>query len=488
MTLSMEDGHARLLVLKGSQVIAWRSARIYDPEEIELVDTEDEIAPNQEPIKPVFNLLGPLLEGLPNPSKRIVVDLPLHVPLLRHIPLPDVKGRFLKEIVNAEVMNSVPFAQDEVDIQWRIEEGGETREASVMAIPRNRMDNQITLIRSSNLAPAAVYSKSASLAVAVGLRDVFILHMIQDQTAVILVREGVTRIVHRLELVGTLNEKAEAIAMGVGQVAGYHRSQRPDDDVANLPVVVTGEIDGVRDLIGLLSDALDRQVEPFSPDLDCPEGFSPTEFAPNIGLHLAGQSKNISAQNVLPDRHRPKPLPILQTGVFAGLLALIYVAVLLTGWVSGVSDEKGILSSRLDIREGQARDYRLAVARQRVVDQKIADADLELLDLESQIVLFGEDMDTLLSRMGDITNNAVTSNVELSRVVPIPEGFSLSGSSGSYSDVLGYTAMMRSSLLFDDATVLQVADSSGGLLGFTIVVTVSAPVEDEIDESENENQ
>ncbi len=106
MTLSMEDGHARLLVLKGHRVIAWRSGLISEPRQApeDLAVDEAETAGNAEATALVP--LGRLLEDLPARSKRVVADLPLHLPLLRHIPLPDVKGRFLKEIVNTEVLNS----------------------------------------------------------------------------------------------------------------------------------------------------------------------------------------------------------------------------------------------------------------------------------------------------------------------------------------------------------------------------------------------
>ncbi|MEE8466065.1 MAG: hypothetical protein V3S68_06260, partial [Dehalococcoidia bacterium] len=266
MTLTMEDRHARLLVLKRGQIIAWRSSEIEGPP-VPTADLDAE-SPGEAPLTPVYSPLGALLDGLPARSKRVVADLPLHVPLLRHIPLPEVKGKFLREIVNTEVLNSVPFAQDEVDIQWRIEQGEEIREASVIAIPTERINDQIKILRDSQLAPTAIYSKAASLAVAVARPDVFILHMTPGQTAVILVRAGVTRIVHRIELPRDLDEQVEAIAMGVGQVAGYHRSQRPDDDVGSLPIVVTGELDPVKELVGRLEQSLDRQVLPFEPALD----------------------------------------------------------------------------------------------------------------------------------------------------------------------------------------------------------------------------
>ena len=483
MTLSLEDGHARLLVLRGNQIVAWRSGQIAEPPEEPAAVPEAGTKPEERAKAPVFNPLGSLLEGLPAHSKQVITDLPLYVPLLRHIPIPDVKGRFLNEIITAEVLDSVPFAQDGVDILWRIEQGDDIKEASVIAVPRDRMNVQVRMVRDSQLAPSAVYSKAASLATAVARPDVFILHMTKARTAVVLVRGGVPRIVHQLDLRGDTTEQAEAIAMGVGQVAGYHRSQRPDDDVGDLPVVVTGEVDQVRELVGLLATTLDRPVHPFEPSLECPEGFDPAEYASNIGLFLASRSKKsaklIAAQNVLPERHQPRAITLLPPAVFAGLLALLFVAFNLTESVSAVAGELGLLDARLDIREDQAREYRLSVASQSVIDQRIVDVDLEALDLEANLLSLEQEMNILLSRISDITGNAGSSNVALSRIVPIPEGFSVSGTTDSYSGVLGYAALMRSSPNFEDAAVIQVADSTGESLAFTVVVTISTPESEE---------
>ncbi|NQW23956.1 MAG: hypothetical protein HQ475_10975 [SAR202 cluster bacterium] len=487
MTLSLEDGQARLLVFKGDRIIAWKSGQIAQPpaEPVEAAENEPaaDSKPDKKPKATVFNPLEALLDDLPARSKGVIIDLPLYLPLLRHVQLPDVKGRYLKEIVNAEVLDSVPFAPNEVDIRWRVEQGEETREASVIAVPKDRMDGHIGIVRDSQLSPSAIYPKAAALAAAVALPDVFILHITGSQTAVILVRGGVPRIVHRLELPQDTTEQAETIAMGVEQVAGYHRSQRPEDNISSLPVVVTGEVKQAQELVGQLSTALDRQVKEFEPELDCPDGFDSAEYAPNIGLFLAAKSsesaKVIATQNVLPKRHSPRPLPVVSTAAFAGLLGLGFLAFVLTGWVSGVAGEINTLNATLNIREDQARDYRLAAARQNVVDRRIAQAELEAQELEANLLILEEEMDTLLSRINDITTNAESSNVNLSRLVPLPEGFSVSGSAGSYSDVLGYAASMRSSPYFEDATVIQVADSTADRLGFTVTVTIPTPEPEE---------
>ena len=485
MTLSMEDGHARLLVLKGSRVVAWRAGRIAQrPKEAD-GDSEHSDGKNKSE-KSGFNPLESLFEGLPARSKRVVADLPLHVPLLRHVPLPEVKSRYLKGIVDNEVLDSVPFAADELDIRWKIETVGDSKEASVIAVPSDRMDEQARIVRDAQLAQSAVYPKASALAAAVGRPDVFILHMTPAQTAVILVRGGVPRIVHRLELPQDINEQAEVIAMGVEQVAGYHRTQRPEDAVGDLPVVVTGEVDPVKDLVGLLATHLDRTILPFNPDVEYPEGFDPAEYASNIGLFLADRTKEstrvISAQNVLPERYLPWRPPVAAMGVFAGILALGYLSFTVTGLVSNVAGELEPLTAKLEAMEKQAREYRLTVARQRVFDKGIAEADLQALELESNLLLIQEEMDTLLARIGDITGNAGPSNVELVRFEPREDGFSVSGSAGSYSDVLEYAASMRSSPNFEDAKVVQVYDSSGSQVKFTIGVTIPMPDPEEEEE------
>ena len=112
MTLSLEDGRARLLVLKGDRIIAWRSGEIAQRPEEPSAEAENGAVAEESAEQPVFNPLESLLGDLPARSRRVITDLPLYVPLLRHVPLPDVKGRDLKRIINAEVLDSVPFRED----------------------------------------------------------------------------------------------------------------------------------------------------------------------------------------------------------------------------------------------------------------------------------------------------------------------------------------------------------------------------------------
>ena len=137
----------------------------------------------------------------------------------------------------------------------------------------------------------------------------------------------------------------------------------------------------------------------------------------------------------------------------------------------------------MDATMEQAREYRLTVARQRVFDERIAESDLEVLELEANLLLLEHQMDTLQSRIGDITNNAGPSSVDLTQVVPLPDGFSVSGSAETPSDVLGYAAAMRTSENFEDAMVVQIADLGESHVAFTVVLTFPRDLPQEDQES-----
>ena len=187
----------------------------------------------------------------------------------------------------------------------------------------------------------------------------------------------------------------------------------------------------------------------------------------------------IAAQNVLPERYVPWRFPVAATTVFAGLIALGFLSFAVTGMVSGVVGEIDPLNAKLELLELEARGDRMTAARQRVFDQRIADADLEALELEANLLSLGQEMETLLAQISDITENAGPSNVRLFQLGTSPEGYSVTGGAERHSDVLAYAASMRSSPNFEDAVVVQVGESNDSQVRFTVVVTIPTPEPEE---------
>ncbi len=499
VTLSLEDGFARIVVFNGAKIIAWKKAAIekaaYGPVQ----------EPEEGPAEPrVFRPLGSLLDALAADThvriKRVVTDLPLYLPLLRHVPLPSVKGRYQREIIRAEVMETVPFGPDEIDLFWNVHQivhqivqsEGSRRErsleASVVALPRAPVDSQVQLITDSELSLKAAYTGSSALAVAVGIPDVTIVHLSLTQGTIVMVRRGVPRVVHQVELIGRnsgVDDQAAALAFAVDQVSGYQSLELPETGVAALPVVFTGELSGRDSLLLAVARATDRPVQPYQAAGECPDGMAAAEYAANIGLFQAARSKpggqdrirHNPVLNVLPERHRPRPLPLVPAGAFIALLVLAMLAFNVTGWVSNVAGEARALTAKLDIREEQARDYRLAVARVQAFTRRTDEASLEAQELDSTMADLKRQMETLLGRLESISALAASNDVQLTRMAPEPFGFSIVGGAANHAQVLAYAAALRAAPGFEDAMVQQVANTTEGRLSFTVLAAVPQPLE-----------
>ena len=113
------------------------------------------------------------------------------------------------------------------------------------------------------------------------------------------------------------------------------------------------------------------------------------------------------------------------TAVFIGLLGLGFLAFTFTGSVSDLTGELDPLNSRLDVMEDEVQEYRLALAVQGAIGQRIDDVDLEALNLEGKLQSLNQEMDVLLAQISDITGYAAPSNVEIKRFGPSVDGYSV---------------------------------------------------------------
>jgi hypothetical protein len=495
VTLSLEDGFARIVVFSGTKIIAWKKAAI-EPPAYGPVQEPEEGRAEPKVSRPLGTLLDALAADTNLRIKRVVTDLPLYLPLLRHVPLPKVKGRYQREIIHAEVMETIPFGPGEIDLFWSVHQSVQSgssgrersREASVVAVPRGPIDSQVQLITDSGLSLKAAYTGSAALAVAVGIPDVVVVHLNLTQGTLVMVREGIPRVVHQVEFAGRnmgIDDQAAALAFAVDQVSGYQASELPKTGAAALPVVFTGELSGRDSLLRAMAKATGRPVQPYHAAGECPDGMATAEYAANIGLFQAarpkpggqGKGRRSPALNVLPERHRPRPLPLAPAGAFAALLVLAMLAFNLTGWVSNVASEAGALAAKLDIREEQARDYRLAVARVQAFTRRTDEASLEAQELDSTLDDLKLQMETLLERLESISALAASNNVQLNRMAPEPNGFSIVGGATTHAQVLAYAAALRAAPEFENATVQQVANAAEGRLSFTVLALVPQPPE-----------
>ena len=247
LTLSVENGVVRAVAFKGRNVIAWTAASLEDPanqeEETGEPTVEDASAAPTGDTSP----LRRLMQEMPARRSRLVTDMPIYAPLIRQLHLPKVSGRYRQQMILSEVLETIPFEPEEVDVSWQLRKDLEGEEAFAIAVPKGHVESQVGLIKEANLSPSAAYTKATALAFAVGIPDAIVVHLEQDRVATVLIHESTPQVVHQQDFPSTATdprEQADALAAAVDQVAGYYQARGPGSKSEPLPVVLTGQLPG----------------------------------------------------------------------------------------------------------------------------------------------------------------------------------------------------------------------------------------------------
>jgi hypothetical protein len=480
----MERDVIRLVVFKGRKVVAWRTTEV--PQETSPTDLEGPSNGNEgrdlSTLRSVLSDLGikssgrlrGLLDKVGIRRGRVVMDLSLYTTLMRHLRIPKVRGRYLEPVVISEVLESLPFHKDEVDITWQLEKGEEGQSVFAIALPKQRVDLQVKVVKEAGLIPVAAYSKAAALALSCGVTDGIIVHLGSSETALVLANGGVPQVVHQLEFgsgESTPEQQASTLARAIEQVAGYYQSVDPNERGQSLPVILTGQTVEASLVAQSLVKKLRRQVLPIKPLVSHPSDFPLPEYATNVGLFLADRAVNdrqapesltgARPLNLLPERHRPRPIPALQTGVFTLLLLLAIYPMNVIDLVDAKLAEREQLSRQLQSLQKQEQSFNVLLTSHRENNAQLEDANSQIIELEDRLEDLDTDMDILLARLSTITETAPPPGVELSGVAPLGADFSVVGSASSHAEALRYVANLRGNPLFEDARIMRI-DGAGG--------------------------
>jgi hypothetical protein len=519
VTLSTEKDALRVVVFQGNNVVAWGSADpSYLPEaswpspvgdSLEQPPEKAQQIP-QSPLESILSDLGirragrlwSLLDRIGIRRGRAVMDLSLYTTLTRQLQVPKVKGRYLEPVVLSEVLESLPFAREEVEIAWQIQQhNAEDDSIFAVAMPRQRLDEQVSAARAAGLIPAAAYSKSAALASVSGISNGIVVQLETSDAALVLVQDGYPKTVHEVEYgtdESTLEIRANNLARAFGQVASYYQPADPQDrelPVRELPVIITGMTGETDKLTQLLRDKIQRSTLTIDPPLQYPQNFPVDEYAINIGLFLTDQpdrsrekrgTSKSPALNLLPRRHLPNPLPVLQAAVFLILILLAVHPINIMGKVEAKILERDSVSSEVSLLRGQQRRLSSALSSFQENQAELAVVSRQADNLDTQLEALEERLKTFLDQISTITRVASEQGITLSGVTPRgTEGFSLGGSAGSHAELLTYVQTLRDDPLFEDALVLNVGGTGGanpgneGVVTFSVQVSKAKPVADE---------
>lgn len=488
VTLSLENDVIRVVVVEGREVVAWGTATQAEEPVAENGDADLEGEGQADRLRTLLKQLG-ISRG------RVVTDLPLHAPLMRHLQLPKMRQRYLEQVVAAEVLETIPFSAEEVDLAWQVRSNGTGQELLAVAVQKEVMDDHVRLLKEVGLRPLAAYSKAVALAHAAGVTDGIVAHLESSQVALVLVRKEVPQVAYQVEFAEhdtSPQEQAETVSRAVEVVAGYYQTVDSGDASQKLPVVLTGQLSGEGPLAQALEQALHREVLPFAPPMVYPEHFPPREYAINLGLALADQARTkargkvsvhgVPSVNLLPERYLPRSLPIKPIAVFVALFLLGTVAFNVAPQVDSVSNEVAALSASLTEVQLQQRQQRLVLGSTRVIEVDTQAAQHLSQGLESNLAGLEGDLEVLLEQLETLTSTALPPNVVLSSLKQLGDGFALTGTASTYEDVLQYTANLRTSDPFGVVWIKQASGKAdGGTVSFQVSASVAFPQETESD-------
>ena len=147
LTLSMENSLVRAVAFKGRDVVAWTSTSLDDPpsqgEEIGQPGPEEDGEPPAEEISPLKTALKEMVSG----RTRLVTDMPMYAPLIRQLHLPKMANRYRQQMILSEVLETIPFGPEEVDVSWRLRQDAEGEEAFAIAVPKGYVDSQVRMVK-----------------------------------------------------------------------------------------------------------------------------------------------------------------------------------------------------------------------------------------------------------------------------------------------------------------------------------------------------
>ena len=488
ITLSFEGDTVRLVLIKGREVVAWGVADL--PSETALVppdEGEGVVQPEgsgdvgegategeQVPESARAESLRQFLEAHDVRGGKVITDVPLYGTLLRHLKLPQIPRRYLKQVVTAEIVNSIPFSEDEVEISWqpRTDESGSAAVFAI-AVPRETIDSHAEILDLAGARPRAAYSKAVALALGSGVPNAIVVDVKDTEAAIVLVRNQTPQVVHQLALRSgevTPRQLAEEIAGGVEQMAGFYQDYQAFEAAGAseaLPVVLTGTRHDQLEVSEALQRVMQREVLPSTPDLDYPEYFSPDEYAVNLGLALASQVKSKAgmfatgdpAINILPEKYLPRPIPAIPIGVFALLFVLGAAAAVATTNVSSLSAEANELESDV---ERSTRIFSIGEKASAHFHEESLIARDFADKIQSRLTVVRENMAALVARLDLMVDSARPAGVRVPSIAPIGDEFLVGGTAPTYNDVLTYADNIRRAGLFDTVVVEGVQGSGIG--------------------------
>lgn len=476
MTVAIDNGTVRVVVFQKNEAIAWGTSQTVEEPETDQVETNRVTCDRS-------IATHPIMTDSRYRHLKLITELPLFAPLIRSFKLPRIAKGFFKQVLISEIVDTLPFELEGVDIVWQTRQGVGDLDIFAIAVPKDVVDEHVKVVNQAGFNPSVTFSRGVALAAAAGVSDAIIVHISEGEAGLVLVRDRRPKLIHQYPVTVenlTPTERGEALVEAVEKIAGHEQSMEHNEDSPDLPVVITGPVDAYASLIEAFTRLTERDLLKFSPEVVCPDGFPASEYAVNIGLAVANRTKEKHGRRMRPntspaftllsERHLPRTIPFRPIAIFMTLMLFGVVAFNATPQVDEKVIEASNLSQRINSLERQARNRRINLSVVRELEEQIALTSNQTDLLKLRLDTLEVELDAMLSQLEAITGDLVPDGVGISSIQLGGTEYILSGTAQSYENVIEYTTNLRNveDDLFTEVRILRVASTAAAeiLSGF----------------------
>lgn len=467
ITIALDDSTIRVVAFDGRRVVDWTSIDLNGDGALEL--------------PAAFNRYS-------SRFSRKITDLPFYMPLIRFMAKPDVQRRYLSPVIEAGAVTTIPFEQSEVDIAWRDLDSSQTPEVMITATPKREIDAHIDLMTLIGIKPSAVYSKPVAMGMAAGIPNAVVTHLGAGSADLVLVRDDVPRMVHRVALPSSDDPEAYAavLTQAVDELAGYEYERANDPHMLEVPwIVLTGAVPGAGPLDKALQAALGGRLRKPSPRVWYPDSFPAAEYAANLGLAVADWGAHprrwhredealVAGIDLLPERHRYRLIPkaVLRTAIVSASAALLVsTAFLGAGYAQATTVN---LQTQIAELEREARLNAVQASRFNSEQTAVIGVTQQLDALESLEASGREAVVGDIARLAVLTTESPVRRVSVVSIDQVKGILRVTASATSVDQALAFAEAMRSSGLFEQVEVKDVLAGAASSSGATLTVNIHA--------------
>ncbi len=291
-TLSIDGSDLRCLVLRGDEVVSWRTATapgtlinqgiIHDPQA-------------------AAELLQKLIKSIKGSKRNLISSLTDQRLVHRIMNIPAVKESLLEETVQRKAKQEFAISVDESDFSWKIIRQDDNQLfLFVLAIPKLIIDQQVAMLKAAGIKPKHLDAKPLALIRSINRSSAVVVNLESHSMSVIIVINRIPVIVRTVPLEGedfSREARLDLLAQELGRTTKFYnesnkKNRLPDDT----PLFITGKLfnppeidqrlEGSVSLLERLQTTTSYPVQLPDPPFKYPENFPVAEYAVNLGAAL----------------------------------------------------------------------------------------------------------------------------------------------------------------------------------------------------------